>query len=538
VAAFVATMMVMAWGSRTAWAQVGADGVFEVPVHPNYPTVLHLPDEVTRARVTGTSIRVTGTGRTLHVRPRSGVRTGLKALLEVETMTEGQTGSGMIVITRRSGCYEGCSAVLVITMDVVTRPKDDPMSKTRVPVTPQQSQAPAGQAPLRPFASPGAAWRRDSLPAADTSRAREPRVTHRLAEVVQRQPSAKINVDNKSLPIRATPVGGKLVVGETRDYEIGPFFEEAGTKHEIQWWCYNDPVAVERHGAPVEVKGPSGYTWSGKWTTPGKHRLVCTMKSTRSSGETREQKGELLQLVLSGTEAVESILKEKNNAATGAVFIALSGWAPKGDVGGTTQGIIDQIKAEAEKAHMQGLHAEPFASDTDDDVKDDVISYVKKNHLPGSRIILYGYSWGGDTIMEVAKSLQKEGYTIDLLLTVDAAKGPASATVDREVPDNVKRNVNFYQTRASTIGSRGDSNRASNRHTTEVANVNLTKELGKQNNVTHGNIDEVTKEANLELVRHALGLPLTRKQLYAKDGAEDGSSGSLFDISSGSSFNR
>lgn len=411
------------------------------------------------------------------------------------------------------------------------------MSKTRVPATSQQSQAPAGLAPHRPFAGPGAAWRRDWLPAADTSRASEPRVAHRLAEIVQRQPHAKTPADEDSLPIRVMPARARVVVGDTRDYEIGPFYEEAGTRHEIQWWCYNDPVAIKQHGAPAEVKGPSGYTWSGTWTFPGKHRLVCTMKSTRSNGETREQKGELVQLVLSGTEAVESILNEKSDAATGAVFIALSGWAPMGDLSATTKGIVDQIKAEAEKSHMKGLQAKAFVSDTDDDVKDDVISYVKKNHQPGSKIILYGYSWGGDTIMETAVALQKEGYTVDLLLTVDAAKGPASPTVDRKVPDNVKQNVNFYQTGASGIGSRGDPNRASNSYKTEVVNANLTKELDKEKKVTHGNIAEVTKEANLELVRHALGLPLTRKQLYAKVDAKNGSSGSSFDSSSGSSFN-
>ncbi len=80
-------MMVMMSRPGTTWAQPGADGVLEIPVHPDLPTILHLPDAITRARVTGSSIQVTFAGRTLHVRPNAGVSAGLEALLEVETVT-------------------------------------------------------------------------------------------------------------------------------------------------------------------------------------------------------------------------------------------------------------------------------------------------------------------------------------------------------------------------------------------------------------------------------------------------------------------
>lgn len=73
---------------RTTWAQLGVDGVFEIPVHPDVPTMMHLPDEITRARVNpGKTMRVTLIGRTLHVRPQSDVPVGLDALLEVETLS-------------------------------------------------------------------------------------------------------------------------------------------------------------------------------------------------------------------------------------------------------------------------------------------------------------------------------------------------------------------------------------------------------------------------------------------------------------------
>lgn len=84
---YLVAMVVVTSHPGTAWAQTGADGVFEIPVHPDLPTVVHLPDTVTHARVTGSSIRVTFEKRTLHIRPHADVSAGLEALLEVETAT-------------------------------------------------------------------------------------------------------------------------------------------------------------------------------------------------------------------------------------------------------------------------------------------------------------------------------------------------------------------------------------------------------------------------------------------------------------------
>lgn len=85
-AAWLAAFMVMMSFSTTARAQWSAGDIYEVPVHPETATIVQLPDEVTRTRVTpGAAMRVTLAGRTVHVRPDAGVPLGLQALLEVET---------------------------------------------------------------------------------------------------------------------------------------------------------------------------------------------------------------------------------------------------------------------------------------------------------------------------------------------------------------------------------------------------------------------------------------------------------------------
>lgn len=134
---YLAAMMVVTSRPGTAWARPGADGVFEIPVHPDLPTILHLPSAITGARVMGSSIRLTFAGQTLHVRPRAGVSTGLEALLEVETAT----------------------MLLTFRLRVVARYQD---ARDELVVVALQSERRAEQGPLEPRVG-------DGEPAADAS---------------------------------------------------------------------------------------------------------------------------------------------------------------------------------------------------------------------------------------------------------------------------------------------------------------------------------------------------------------------------------
>jgi RHS repeat-associated protein len=141
------------------------------------------------------------------------------------------------------------------------------------------------------------------------------------------------------------------------------------------------------------------------------------------------------------------------------------------------------------------------------------LGFIKDNYTKGEKVILYGYSYGGDFAVELAKELKKEGITVDLLVTVDASDGPlGNTTVDTKIPDNVLVNENFYQTDDSgassssqkssdnpssdgtsggtsdSLGSNGGPNKAADSKKTQVNNYNLTSPK-----ITHGNIDEKTK---------------------------------------------
>ncbi|HET8686793.1 MAG TPA: RHS repeat-associated core domain-containing protein, partial [Methanosarcina sp.] len=74
------------------------------------------------------------------------------------------------------------------------------------------------------------------------------------------------------------------------------------------------------------------------------------------------------------------------------------------------------------------------------------LGFIKENYTKGEKVVLYGYSYGGDFAVELAEALKKEGISVDLLITVDASDGPAqNATVNDVIPDNVKNAVNFFQ---------------------------------------------------------------------------------------------
>jgi hypothetical protein len=137
---------------------------------------------------------------------------------------------------------------------------------------------------------------------------------------------------------------------------------------------------------------------------------------------------------------------------------------------------------------------------------ENALSFIQENYSEGERLIIYGYSYGGDFAVELASSLGKAGFNVNLLVTVDASDGPLqNSTVDRTISENVNLNQNIYQTTNSgassgsqstgsgssnsgtsnSPGSNGGPNRAANPNKTRVVNRNVTAK-----GTTHGNIDE------------------------------------------------
>src|SRR5690606_2560674 len=76
------------WLPTLARAQTGTDVSPAIPVHPDVPTILALPDEITGVwPIGGDELMVHGVRSELYLRPRPGTPAGVEALIEVETRT-------------------------------------------------------------------------------------------------------------------------------------------------------------------------------------------------------------------------------------------------------------------------------------------------------------------------------------------------------------------------------------------------------------------------------------------------------------------
>jgi pimeloyl-ACP methyl ester carboxylesterase len=119
------------------------------------------------------------------------------------------------------------------------------------------------------------------------------------------------------------------------------------------------------------------------------------------------------------------------------------------------------------------------------------------------KLVIYGYSWGGDNAVELAQKLEKYGLKINDLITVDGSIGPLSGKfgsstdfVDREIPSNVLRFSNFYQTNSGRIPfSQGGVNTGVSKSTIPF-NIKYSG-----SSVNHYSIDDITKLSILNYLK-------------------------------------
>ncbi len=136
-----------------------------------------------------------------------------------------------------------------------------------------------------------------------------------------------------------------------------------------------------------------------------------------------------------------------------------------------------------------------------EDIYKEILTNIKKNfNINEGILILYGYSWGAHLLMSFLNFFKRDNINISLLITIDAAKGPFSFSTHRQVTQNVKHNLNIYQTTPSPIGSKGAPNEGNH-----VKNVNLTDVVTPKGAViNHSNIDEYTLLYCTQVIVYAL----------------------------------
>jgi len=113
----------------------------------------------------------------------------------------------------------------------------------------------------------------------------------------------------------------------------------------------------------------------------------------------------------------------------------------------TTVRIAEKVKNLVSGLEYTVYSSKPFGQSTFNKSTQEAYDQIIKNNKinPNGRVVIYGYSYGGQLASYLAKRLKGAGIKVNLLITVDAAAGWGSNTVDRKISSNVEVNVNFFE---------------------------------------------------------------------------------------------
>ena len=175
-----------------------------------------------------------------------------------------------------------------------------------------------------------------------------------------------------------------------------------------------------------------------------------------------------------------------------------------------SKGLSSTIKSIAKdirnfsNEHSLNYTVTAFNNSPADPAQFSAYDYIKQNYTPGEPLIIYGYSLGGTSAVQLTKMLQADNINVSLLVTVDAALSLFDHPV--QIPSNVDININIYQTsRLNILGSRGHpSEPVFGNNSTTIINWNFddivkaTKEKGSE---AHGAMDEDTKYFSLYAIK-------------------------------------
>jgi hypothetical protein len=206
--------------------------------------------------------------------------------------------------------------------------------------------------------------------------------------------------------------------------------------------------------------------------------------------------------------------EEQQQKKDGNATVILIGGA---DLFSGTADISEETKAVSEGVgrskvgHLKMLNYNYFAEKVTKSMYKELAKEIKKTHPKGEKLIIYGYSRGAEEALKLTRELKKMNINVDLLITIDAANGPFSNKVNRTVEDNVFMSINYYQTEASSIGSRGGANiaapgntRTLNNNFNQTGNVFFRNGSNTPVNIVHSTIDEANVTNAINWINYML----------------------------------
>jgi hypothetical protein len=163
--------------------------------------------------------------------------------------------------------------------------------------------------------------------------------------------------------------------------------------------------------------------------------------------------------------------------------------------------VVDIVNQATSDLPEEAVSKIAYSTDFTEVARNKAVQFIKshlkvENGKQYGKLVIYGYSMGGDSAIELAAKLKGQ-YVVDLLVTVDAATG-ANIGVDRTIPSNVRKNINFWTKNPQTsLGQHGGPNHAEQKRLTDVYNFPRHEE-------SHGSIAKATKDASIQHMKEAL----------------------------------
>ncbi|HYT19036.1 MAG TPA: hypothetical protein VEW05_02280 [Candidatus Polarisedimenticolia bacterium] len=110
-----------------------------------------------------------------------------------------------------------------------------------------------------------------------------------------------------------------------------------------------------------------------------------------------------------------------------------------------------KLAGRLRKEYPEGVYVEVFENRRRNQALHAILSQLGANDsdtIPEdkkrtARVILYGHSWGGSAVVQLARDLEKRG--IPVLLTIQVDSVAHGGQHDGVIPPNVARAANFYQ---------------------------------------------------------------------------------------------